>query len=589
MTVEAERMQVWRDDPAEADLLGFGIVAEAVVDLVLDERLDPVTVGVFSRWGGGKSTILALVEGALANRPDAHETCVIRVSPWQYDDFTDVRERLVGEILSGLPQDGEGAKEKMFGLVKRVRWSQIARTVGLAAAAGAVDVKALIESFSLKDKEAPPPLPDMDGFRKEFAGFIANEKQIKRVVVLVDDLDRCLPNAAVAVMEALKLFLSVPKMSFVVAVDHHLIKDSVAASIQAGNREGFADRYLEKIIQVPISLPLLSQQDAITYVALLMLERSLDKADFARVTADVATRRADSFAHALDPEDTAVSRSGVLPLARQIVTGLEAERSSSPRAIKRFLNAWAVRSRLASARGVTLDPTVSLKLLLLEEQYPDDFQVLLSTAPEERPALIRQWEEWAREVPVDVKQDKATKGKVELTPRPDGINDRSKGWARAEPSIPDDAGVTRYLTLASTFFGTSASSSLSDEEIDVLQKLVNATESVRRAGISLLDKMEPSGVARVGRALIERIPLEPQPSNVIESTLALVLKAPELSASAATAIEASKTRLTPGDAVRLSAADTSALVDLAARLQDDPGVPAAVREAFAEEATSRSR
>ena len=39
--------------------------------------------------------------------------------------------------------------------------------------------------------------------------------EIERVVVLVDDLDRCLPDAIVAALEATKLVLSVPKMAFV--------------------------------------------------------------------------------------------------------------------------------------------------------------------------------------------------------------------------------------------------------------------------------------------------------------------------------------------------------------------------------------
>ena len=577
-----ELMQVWRDDPAEADLLGFGIVAETVAELVLDPRLDPVTVGVFSRWGGGKSTILALLESALKERPDATETRVVRVNPWQYDDFSDVRERLIGEILDALPREGPNATQKMFSLLKRVRWSRIARTVGLAAAAGAVDIKALVESFSLTEKEPPHPLPDMEGFRRDFADFIANETEIKRVVVLVDDLDRCLPDSAVAVMEALKLFLSVPKMSFVVAVDHHLLKECVAASVQAGSRQGFADHYLEKIIQVPISLPLLSQQDAVTYVAMLMLERALGQDDFKSVEESVRTRRADGLANVLDPEMPAVATAGVLPLARQIVEGLEAERSSSPRAIKRFLNAWAVRDRLAQARGVVLDPAVSLKLLLLEEQYREDLEVLVGAAAEARPTLIRQWEDWAREVPVqEARPSKTAKqAKPTATPRPPGISERSRVWAAAEPSIPDDERVNRYLTLAATFLGVSSSTVLSDEELDVLQKLASTTDSVRKAGILLLKKMDPPNVVRVGRALADRIPQEREPGILITSLLELAHLEPELASASVGAIEAVKTRLTPADAVRLQAATGPGLKELAARLADDASVPNEVRAAF---------
>jgi hypothetical protein len=92
--------------------------------------------------------------------------------------------------------------------------------VTLALARGALtmqwDVKDLVEAFTPKAKEQPE---SMAGFRDEFGELIDALPRVARVVVLVDDLDRCLLHAVMGTLEAIKLFLSVEKMVFVIAAD----------------------------------------------------------------------------------------------------------------------------------------------------------------------------------------------------------------------------------------------------------------------------------------------------------------------------------------------------------------------------------
>ncbi|MGV7756186.1 KAP family P-loop NTPase fold protein, partial [Mycobacterium kansasii] len=91
----------------------------------------------------------------------------------------------------------------------------------------------------------------MAGFKDQFATLIDGLPSVQRVVVLVDDLDRCLPPAVMATLEAIKLFLAVPKMVFVIAADQEMVRESIAASLGETNRSNaFAVRYLEKIIQI---------------------------------------------------------------------------------------------------------------------------------------------------------------------------------------------------------------------------------------------------------------------------------------------------------------------------------------------------
>jgi predicted KAP-like P-loop ATPase len=52
---------------------------------------------------------------------------------------------------------------------------------------------------------------------------------VTRVVVLVDDLDRCLPTNALDVLESMKLFFDLPGFVFVVALDEEVVERAIRA------------------------------------------------------------------------------------------------------------------------------------------------------------------------------------------------------------------------------------------------------------------------------------------------------------------------------------------------------------------------
>ena len=92
-----------------------------------------------------------------------------------------------------------------------------ALTVTLPGAGALID---LFDADKPSDDDVPPD-PTLQRFRKQFAEIMeADElKPLERVVVLVDDLDRSLPDTVVEMLEAIKLFLSVKMMAFVIAAD----------------------------------------------------------------------------------------------------------------------------------------------------------------------------------------------------------------------------------------------------------------------------------------------------------------------------------------------------------------------------------
>ena len=89
-------MPLWDDNPSLEDLLGFDAVLAPIRAALAARDVDPLTIGIQSPWGGGKSTLLELLAKGLEGD---QQYLVIRTDPWQYDNHDDVRGVLISEVL----------------------------------------------------------------------------------------------------------------------------------------------------------------------------------------------------------------------------------------------------------------------------------------------------------------------------------------------------------------------------------------------------------------------------------------------------------------------------------------------------------
>lgn len=93
------------------------------------------------------------------------------------------------------------------------------------------------------------------------------EAAFSRIVVFVDDLDRCLPASALTVIESMKLFFDLPGFVFVVGMDKRVVEravrvkfreQTVTAAATDTEVEELEGEYMKKIVQVPYAVPAMS-------------------------------------------------------------------------------------------------------------------------------------------------------------------------------------------------------------------------------------------------------------------------------------------------------------------------------------------
>lgn len=577
MSAAPPQIRLWDDNPSTLDLLGFDAVVEPIVAAVRERNIHPLTLSVQSPWGGGKSTILKLIEAEF--KDDA--TCfVVSTNPWAYDDQGDVKGTLISEILHGIerqvPDPGTKAKvaAKAKELLGRISWSRAAIAIAKGALTFQVDPQQIAEIFQPKDPGGPD---SMAGFNDAYKELLALIPKVERVVVLVDDLDRCLPDAVTATLEAIKLFLSTEKMVFVLAADQDMVRDAISVSLNGARRgDIFAKRYLEKIVQLPIALPRLSATDAEAYIGLLIAGRSMEEADLHALAAHVRARRNARQTPLLhDFGKLAVKPTeDDLALATQLAEGLSADRRSNPRQIKRFLNAFGVRESIARARGATIPPAVMIKMLLLEELHRTSFNTLAAASAQERKTMVARWETWAN--PSGEEGEDAT--------LPEGIDEATKEWAAAPPSLRSES-LDPYLTLAASLINVSMGAQVSDEALALINALLGESEAARNvAADSLSDRGEDEQLAAIDVLFATTKRME-DGEAVIRGAVLWVGKTPALEQAAAAGVETHcwGARLTPGAVVELATSGRPAFIELVRRAARDTTLHPSTRTAASDE------
>ena len=477
------------DNETSVDLLYYEAIARTVVRLVTEKSDEPLSVGVHGDWGAGKSSVLMMVEQALGK--DRQVLCV-RFNGWLFQGFEDAKAVLIESIVDELLQKRSACDkvaDQAKKVLRRVDWMKVTRKAatyglslasgiphpetlkGLGAAARAIMTKggeevtpenlaALVDGSSdfLREVEAESAPQQMHAFREEFEELL-KRADVDRLVVLVDDLDRCLPQIAIETLEAIRLFLFVPRAAFVIAADEGMIEYAVRQHFPdlpvTTGPATYARNYLEKLIQVPFRLPSLGYSETRIYVTLLLVLNDCgEESDAFSKIVDLARevlrrpwrgpgleRKAISEALGSVPE--AVERA--LELSGRIAPILAEGARGNPRQIKRFINTMMLRLAIAEERGFQDEINISVlaKIMLAERFAPELYDAVArgsaNTGASEDlgalEALVLQ------EASIESKRSSADgegkKAPVRVSP-PDWPNlEWAKQWAAIQPPLAE--------------------------------------------------------------------------------------------------------------------------------------------------------
>ena len=408
---------MWSDNETERDFVNFTSVADTVSEIIVQADGEPVSIGISGAWGTGKSSMIKLIKRSI----DQKDSCdnesdkkfiLVDFNAWLYQGYDDARAALIDVVASALQEEAkkrETGVEKVKELAKRVNWLRVARlTAGstVALTLGLPPTGLIGEVFNLGKKVAGGSGSTIEGSEVESAvGGVSESadslfkpppdfsppKEIQAIrdlfeqsleemnvtlIVLIDDLDRCLPATAISTLEAIRLLLFLKRTAFVIAADNEMIKYAVKKHFE-GVDDNLVTSYFDKLIQVPIRVPQLGTHEVRAYMLLLFVEDStLEKDQKEEIRTKVCEQLSQSWQG--KRVDKAFIESIGITFSSELTARLEtADRlapimtiasgiAGNPRLIKRFLNALSIRMSIAKGHGVSIDEAHLVKMLLFE-------------------------------------------------------------------------------------------------------------------------------------------------------------------------------------------------------------------------------
>jgi len=289
MTILADHA-ILHGDGRDDDLLDLGPKLAAVFDILRNKRTQtPIAVAIYGGWGTGKSSAMRWLRDRLRQcnaldekQREGHPAIeTVWFDPWKYQTREDVWRGLIAEVILGcldvgrLPPDTkvqwiERAARQFGAYVGRPFLAALARVKvkgGVGTPLTNVEAELSGEAFTAVLDELRKVRKPQEPYLNEFESALQNwvreffpqdtaQEVPRRLAVLIDDLDRCLPAVSLQVLEALKLYLNIPGLLFVVGLDRQVL-DAVVCTEYAKHGIGAEKSrdYLAKMFQVQVDIP----------------------------------------------------------------------------------------------------------------------------------------------------------------------------------------------------------------------------------------------------------------------------------------------------------------------------------------------
>lgn len=303
----------------------------------------PLNVGIFGAWGIGKTQFMTMIKKEVLDLSKPKPKIVL-FEPWKYESRQDVGLGLMLAIVRAV-EDDKSTTAKIKTQARNAGyfiWKVLSKTTSaITDKATGIDPETIIKDSLNEVRIGSPRIQTeideaLDQLRRLIHKWVGKNG---RCFVFVDDLDRCLPDQMIALVEALHLYMTDTPCYFTVGMD----QDAMSAALR--QRYGSLDTdigrvYLDKIFPVSMNLsPPTNRQLLDRYRKLLAAEElTEDSIDF------------------------------VLKYVEQ-----------NPRSLERFLNNYSLSRRLVSVRHDLenrIIPDLLVLLMVIKVRFPDLFGAL---------------------------------------------------------------------------------------------------------------------------------------------------------------------------------------------------------------------
>ncbi|WP_072680539.1 P-loop NTPase fold protein [Arcobacter sp. LA11] len=243
----------------EHDSLDFNAYSEVITEAIL-KTPTPFTVGIFSEAGKGKTSLMKFIQKQIAlTKNDDEKIISLFFNAWKFEndehpllDLCSAVERTIQKNRNNFDED---VVVNILDYIKYLKYAVANIKIQL-------DTIKTNETTDNIDENLEKHLLNQSTFFQIFELLkglekILNEENFK-IVIFIDDLDKCLPKNAVKLLESINLVLDLKGLSFVLAADREILENFLEDRRKSKfdeNSEQSGKTYLDKMVQLPFYLP----------------------------------------------------------------------------------------------------------------------------------------------------------------------------------------------------------------------------------------------------------------------------------------------------------------------------------------------
>lgn len=375
MTRKIEYPQIPDDDPWSDDILGRQAFGKLVSDLI-DGITQPFVVALKGEWGTGKSVFLDRLGKELERRGPTIP--VVRIDAWKHDYYEDPIFSLISALESRLERtesvESVGLGSQLFESAAKVI-TPLTRLAGATLQLAGVPGAPLIPGAGELGEAMRAANHEKRDSQEEFLQLLRKCRNAllrlpkgrdvgsQKLVIIIDELDRCRPDYAIRLLERVKHFFEIKGVMFVIAIDGRNLHEAVR-SVYGESVDG--ERYLRRFFDLELYLP---EPDSLGFNQLLRRSYGvLEGTSFADDRWQQAYRQAfDSI-----PSDEALRKIAEVESARAFEVIATAYKLPLRDQAQAFMRLYACNAALGASRHYF--PTIAALIVCLRFSHYDLYE-----------------------------------------------------------------------------------------------------------------------------------------------------------------------------------------------------------------------
>ena len=243
------------EDIFDHDTLNYKASVERLTNLITCTQ-KPYTMGVFGDWGSGKTSFMRMLQACL----EKENYATYWFDAWKYEYENDLIVPLLHGLSEQFSRVSKSIREELCksASVIGLSFADIFLRTSTAGTCTSEDIKKNLESYEEKSSKFYKYHSDqvirLEGAFKDCVKDVLKTEE-NSLVIFIDDLDRCMPENVIGLLEKIKNYLTMDdcRVLFVIGVDKGMLEKSVI--VRYGSDLIEADRYLEKIINLSADVP----------------------------------------------------------------------------------------------------------------------------------------------------------------------------------------------------------------------------------------------------------------------------------------------------------------------------------------------